>query len=273
MGGKTMELTTNKMFGNLSMDIYVEGEEFYMTRRQINDALEYSDDKSIARIITRNKDVIGEGIKRELVFVEGDRPVTREVELFSFMQIFNILRFSKQPKANLFMSFTALTMKQLVTGKAELEFRSETDKNAYIKQVKDLMDSCKLYGIPKTRAALLIQEAKMTEGDPNIAILNTLREKEKLELKKKRDRITRRVEFMAQFITPTEEETNEFEAAWHALANALQYVTGRNMYAIRRRQEKAGKPKTSYLDFIAEDDAYDDAEKVINKILKEYGVK
>jgi hypothetical protein len=97
-------------------------EEFYMARTQIGEALEYKTVNSFHKIIQKNADIIGNPTMDILSTVEGDRAVSRNIELYSFTQLFQILRFSKQPKANLFMDWAALILKELIMGSAELTF-------------------------------------------------------------------------------------------------------------------------------------------------------
>jgi hypothetical protein len=80
-----------------------------MTRKQISEALEYKKDTQLTVIIFRHKEIIGDPTMDILSRVEGERVVSRDAELYRFTQLFQILRFSKQPKANFFMDWAALT--------------------------------------------------------------------------------------------------------------------------------------------------------------------
>jgi hypothetical protein len=272
-----MELLTNKQFGTMSIDVFVEAnnKEFFMTRQQLNEALDYADDKSMAKIISRNKDVIGEGNKMPITQLEGDRSVTREIELFNFGQIFHILRFSRSAKADQFMEFTRITMEQLLTGKADLSFKKEDDRVAYIAEVKNLLLECRALGIPKYKASVLLMEAKMKNADPTILIYAEIKAKEKLEIEKARGRIRERVTYIAKTFL-----SDDFEEAWHLLAQEMRYEIGVDMYGARRRAEaKREKAKDagvkplpevpSYLDLIADNRAHKAAEKVLRRMGKE----
>lgn len=269
-----MNLITNAQFGEMSINVFDNGKEFYMSRKQINEALEYKDEKTLARIISRNKDIIGEGTKMPLTQFEGERQVTREIEIFAFRQVFHILRFSRSEKADAFMEFTALTMEQLLSGKADLEFRNQQDKEDYIRQAKDIIAECKTYGITKTKASLLIQEAKVNNLNPDSLILEELRKKREVELEIKRGRINERIAYLA-----SEYLYDDYEEAWHMFSEEMRFEIGKNMRSLRSKAKKqrekdksTGKrPMTtvpSYLDFIEKYDVYQQAEKVIKRLIK-----
>jgi uncharacterized tellurite resistance protein B-like protein len=271
-GGYFMELLTNKEFGNTQINVYSEENTFYMTRKQLSEALEYNDDKSLARIITRNRDAIGDGKTITLTQTEGDRVVTRDVEVFSFLQIFQMLRFSKQPKANAFMEFTALTMKQLLTGKAEIVFADKKDAEAYTKHVKNILAKCKSFGITKTKASLLIQSAEITGSNPDALIMRELQEKHDMEKQKRRGIIYEMINYLA-----TVKFAGDHEEAWHRLSTELKYTVGVNMRAIRNRIKKTNErlqgeglkkqQLPSYLDLIEQYNAFKEAKKAIRKLV------
>lgn len=267
-----MKVISNVLFGALSLDVYEENGDFYMTRRQINDALEYKDEKGVHKVIQRNKEIIGEGLTRSLLIPQTeDLPLVRETELFSFNQIFHILRFSKQPKANLFMDFTSLTMKALIEGKAELTFAKEEDKLDFVLQTKNLIAQCRLYGISKTEANILLQSAKVSNEDPDILIYNKLLDMQKKEIQMKRDRIYFKVRYIAQqMMDPQrseEQNKDKYVEAWHELSDRLKFIVGIDMKAIRSGYKKKEETPPSYLDLIQKHDLFAEAEKCLSKML------
>jgi phage antirepressor YoqD-like protein len=142
-----LELATKKLFGNLVINCYVDTEnengDFYMSRQQIGEALEYEDLNSFHKIIQRNNDVIGTPIivdKKSSVINKNYK-----TELYSFNQLFQILRFTKRPKANLFMEWSANTLKELITGRAELKFKTQISEETYIERIKELEDKAEAY--------------------------------------------------------------------------------------------------------------------------------
>jgi hypothetical protein len=269
-----MKLATSKLYEGFEVEVFAEdnSDSFYMCRSQINTALDYKDDKSLARIISTHRDVIGKGKLVSITKTEGDRVVTRELEMFSFEQIFQMLRFSKSDKANTFMEFTAATMKYLLSGKAELDFKNPADKEEYLKQVKSLLAEYKLLGIAKSAAAVIIQEAKLTGSDPNVIILDELKRRKELDSDKARGRIRERVEYYAQCFLE-----EDYEEAWHLLARNLKFEIGKNLKAARDRMKKAKEkaklngvkplPEVkSYLVLIEELNAFKETEKVLRKM-------
>lgn len=141
-----LKLVTKKLFGELIIECYEDTEKddgnFYMTRKQIGEALEYKDDKSYYRIISRNEDIIGIPTVVKMTTLDSKE---REVGLYTFHQLFQILRFSKQPKANLFMDWAATTLEELVTNRAELKFKSQTSEEEYETKIAELKEKAEAY--------------------------------------------------------------------------------------------------------------------------------
>lgn len=141
-----LELATKKLFGDLEIKCYVdtsvENGNFFMTRRQIGEALEYKTEKQMNVLIFRHKDDIGNSVGFKLKSTDGKFYNT---ELYSFEQLFQILRFSKQPKATGFMNWSAFTLKELVTNRAELKFKTQTDEDTYKAIIAELEDKAEAY--------------------------------------------------------------------------------------------------------------------------------
>ena len=93
-------------------------DDFWMTREQVGQALEYSDpDKTIRTIHSRNHnrlDPLSTSIK--LMRVEGKRTVEREMICYNLRGVMEICRYSNQPKANAFMDFCWDVMTALMRG-------------------------------------------------------------------------------------------------------------------------------------------------------------
>lgn len=78
-----------------------EGNEFYMTRRQIGEALGYvKADDAIQQIHDRNKDRL-DPLSTTLTLggVEGNRWVNRNTRVYTLRGVMEICRFSRQPNA------------------------------------------------------------------------------------------------------------------------------------------------------------------------------
>lgn len=137
-----LKLAKKKLFEGMEIECYTdvskENGDFFMTRKQIGEALKYKSESTYNRVITRNVEEIGNPTLVNLTRVEGERNVTREIELYSFNQLFQVLRFSKQPKANLFMDWATVTLQELITGRAELKFKLQEDEVTYKAKITEL---------------------------------------------------------------------------------------------------------------------------------------
>ncbi len=105
-----MELLMTQNFNGVNFNCYRaenESDEFFATREQIGQLLEYDSPRiSIANIHNRNKsrlDKFSRVIK--MITHEENRTVTRDVTVYSFRGLLEICRHSNQPKANAVMDF------------------------------------------------------------------------------------------------------------------------------------------------------------------------
>ena len=115
-----LTLATQKPFGSLNCDFYKnDSNEFYMTREQIGQALEYNEPrKSIQKIHERNADRLNPlSSVVNLTTLEGGREVTRDVIVYTLRGAMEICRFSRQPKADKFMDFVWDVMESLYAGR------------------------------------------------------------------------------------------------------------------------------------------------------------
>ena len=106
------QLMVTKHFNGVEFNCYQDTQEhdtqdFWATREQIGQALEYADpDASIRNIHHRNTERLDKFSTRiNLIQVEGDRTVTREVTVYNFRGLLEICRYSNQPKADAVMDF------------------------------------------------------------------------------------------------------------------------------------------------------------------------
>jgi prophage antirepressor-like protein len=124
--GVKMELKLVKQgeFNGQTCDFYKDNndKEIWMTREQIGKALGYEyPRKAIGKIHNRNKDRLDRfstGVK--LTPVEGSREVERETILYSPKGVYEICRFSRQPKADAFMDWVWDVIEQLRAGQSQL---------------------------------------------------------------------------------------------------------------------------------------------------------
>lgn len=115
----------------VSCDFYGDGlGEFFMTRRQIGEALGYDDPQKSIEVIHRRH---GERLDRfstsvKLTGVEGGREVQREMVLYSAKGVYEICRWSRQPAADAFYDRVYDILEGLRTGKLRAGLLSQQDR-------------------------------------------------------------------------------------------------------------------------------------------------
>ncbi len=117
-----LQLVTQESFGNVPVDFYRKsGEQVWMTREQIGTALEYADVSHVAKLHARHKDRLDQfSTYVKVTQVEGDREVTRDVILYSPKGVYEICRWSRQPKANAFYDWVYDILEKLRTKEATM---------------------------------------------------------------------------------------------------------------------------------------------------------
>ena len=117
MNANAMQVATTRQFGNMEIKVYENPEvghsrvqdDFWMTREQIGQALEYDykdPGLAIRKIHARNASRLDPlSTRTKTVRVEGKRTVEREVICYSLRGVMEICRYSNQPKANAFIDF------------------------------------------------------------------------------------------------------------------------------------------------------------------------
>jgi len=102
----SLELITTEKFGDLDCDFYKNlNDEILLTREQIGNALEYTHpNKSIEIIHRKHKDRLEDfSVTIKLMATDGK---SYDTCLYTEKGVMEICRWSRQPKANLFMDFT-----------------------------------------------------------------------------------------------------------------------------------------------------------------------
>jgi len=117
-----LDLVKSGQFNSVKCDFYRGADDIWMTREQIGRALEYKDPRvAIAKIHTSHADRLDMfSTVTKTVTVEGGRTVEREVFLYSAKGVYEICRWSRQPKANAFMDWVWDVIEALRTGNAKL---------------------------------------------------------------------------------------------------------------------------------------------------------
>ena len=142
---QNITLVTQKPFGSLTCNFYKDDaieNEFYMTRRQIGEALGYvKADDAIQQIHNRNKDRL-DSLSTTLTLggVEGNRWVNRNTRVYTLRGVMEICRFSRQPNADKFMDFVWDVMESLYHGRSVLATPDQTSAVA-MQTIQALVDS------------------------------------------------------------------------------------------------------------------------------------
>lgn len=142
---QNLTLVTQKPFGSLTCNVYQDENnknEFYMTRRQIGEALGYvKADDAIWQIHERNKDRLDSFSETSVLGVaEGNRTVRREICVYTLRGVMEICRFSRQPNADKFMDFVWDVMESLYYGRSVLATPDQTSAVA-MQTIQALVDS------------------------------------------------------------------------------------------------------------------------------------
>lgn len=142
---QNLTLVTQKPFGSLTCNFYKDDaieNEFYMTRRQIGEALGYvKADDAIQQIHDRNKDRL-DPLSTTLTLggIEGNRWVNRNTRVYTLRGVMEICRFSRQPNADKFMDFVWDVMESLYHGRSVLATPDQTSAVA-MQTIQALVDS------------------------------------------------------------------------------------------------------------------------------------
>lgn len=123
-------LVNKAHFGKIICDVYYDKQgNILMTREQIGKALGYSNpQKSIDKIHQRNKerlDKFSSTVKLGVELKDG-RKQERELVLYNRRGVYEICRFSKQPKANAFYDWVYDLLEGLATGQIKIEIEKTT---------------------------------------------------------------------------------------------------------------------------------------------------
>lgn len=133
-------LVTNERFGELECNIYQDRNngECYFTREQIGTALEYSDPRNaIKNIHARNQrrlDTLsirvpiekGVGVNLSPTPSNGGTGGEKETVLYTRKGVFEICRWSRQPKADAFMDFVWEVTDRLMSGEVTIISKEQT---------------------------------------------------------------------------------------------------------------------------------------------------
>ena len=164
------ELTLIKSadFGGVQCDFYGDSKELFMTRKQIGQALKYSNPQvAIDKLHKRNKERLDKySVTTKLVGTDGK---SYDTTVYNQKGIMEICRWSQQPKANEFIDFVWNIMDSLMKGKTKLVGMSEYQK---------MMAETRQRNTRIRSAQLLTRLAEKYDGTTYQQILNAYATKE-----------------------------------------------------------------------------------------------
>ncbi|MBW2084411.1 MAG: Bro-N domain-containing protein [Deltaproteobacteria bacterium] len=176
-----LTLIKSENFGTVKCDFYSDDKEIWMTREQIGTALEYSNPgDSIRKIHERNKERLDKF--SVTVKLSGTDGKLYNTYLYNAKGVYEICRWSRQPKADQFYDWVYEILEGLRKGevklmmaekykKLELEARL---KNARSRQANILLKIAKDNDIPKEYKQVLYSHAsKLIAGKPLLPLPET----------------------------------------------------------------------------------------------------
>lgn len=115
----SLTLVKSEPFGNVQCDFYSDDNEIWMTRKQIGEALEYANpQKAIDKIHERNKDRLDKySVTVKLGGTDGKQ---YDTTLYNANGIYEICRWSRQPKANAFFDWVYDVLEGLRKGQLQI---------------------------------------------------------------------------------------------------------------------------------------------------------
>lgn len=122
-----LSIATKEMFGQNEMNIYQnENNDIFMTREQIGQALEYAEpNTAIRKIHYRNKERLDRfSVGTRLVGTDGKRYLTT---IYNEKGIYEITRFSKQPKADEFYDWVYELLSSLRKNELKIQPKSNLE--------------------------------------------------------------------------------------------------------------------------------------------------
>lgn len=140
-----LKLVTSEEFGTVKCDFW-QGEsdsDFWMTRDQIGEALGYEIPRiAITKIHDRHKDRLDKfSTVTKLGTVEGGRSVVRDIIVYSSKGVYEICRWSRQPKADAFMDWVWNVVDGLRNGSMQLSSSGATlSQDAIISAINKHID-------------------------------------------------------------------------------------------------------------------------------------
>lgn len=115
-----LALVRSEQFNGVTCDFYRDNNDIWITREQIGQALEYSNpQKAVDNLHERNKERLDQfSVTLKLRATDGKQYNTR---VYSAKGVYEICRWSRQPKADAFMDFVWNTLEAIRIGRFQTE--------------------------------------------------------------------------------------------------------------------------------------------------------
>ncbi|MTI95222.1 MAG: helix-turn-helix domain-containing protein [Firmicutes bacterium] len=169
-----MSLVTQEQFGAVQCDFYQRGEQVWMTREQIGVALDYETPrKAIAKIHERHQDRLDNfSVVDKVTTTDGK---AYETYLYSAKGVYEICRWSRQPKADAFMDWVWDVVEKLRTKQAQLVDNSQAQELAakILLRAVETMMSAKFEEVDRRLAVLEQSSVQSHPGAPEERALET----------------------------------------------------------------------------------------------------
>src|SRR5690625_4628640 len=160
-----LSLAVKEIFEDQEMNIYQnENNDVFMTREQIGQALEYANPRqAIKTIHLRNKERLDYFSKRAQIDTPSGK---QETTIYNEKGIYEIIRYSKQPKADAFYDWVYDLLSKLRKGEVQaVQPQSEYDK----RQIRRMEAEAKLNN-SRTRQAKLILDFHKNNAISTVAV-------------------------------------------------------------------------------------------------------
>jgi prophage antirepressor-like protein len=168
-----LPIVRSSFFDNVACDFYRHKQDIWMTRRQIGEALEYADpQKAIDKIHERRKDRLNQfSVTVKLTGTDGK---VYDTILYSTKGIYEICRWSNQPKANDFFDWVYDVLEQIrKNGRYDIRNHPDTILRRKLSLTKEIAK-----GLPKPKQIelrrLAVIEAAEESGADYSAVLAVL---------------------------------------------------------------------------------------------------
>lgn len=173
-----LSLVKSATLGNVQCDFYSNDDELWMTREQIGTALEYSEPrKAIQKLHDRYKDRLDKySVVTKLTTTDGKQ---YDTYLYNAKGIYEICRWSRQPKADAFFDWVYEMLEGLRTGKIkiqqvkpidqkqlEIEARLRNSKTRQARLLVSVADKFKDYLSKESIQSLLVNATELVNDHP-----------------------------------------------------------------------------------------------------------